>query len=371
MKHLLVLFSVLVIASFVLLFSGCDKDDDDDNNPSGPTNTSPEAPSNPTPANSAVNVSILTDLSWSCSDPDEDPLTYEVYFGTNPDPAPVSSNQSESTYQPATSLEYNTIYYWKIVAMDDHAHTTEGSVWSFTTASEGNQPPVAPHTPEPADGASEVSTNAILSWSCSDPDEDSLTYDVYFGTNSNPPLVNEDQAELEHDPGMLDSDTIYYWRVVAEDDHLNATDGSLWSFTTESTGPNWDPGDPPANPNHGDEWTAYMGIDQVPLEMVFIQGGTFMMGAQDDETDAGSSEYPRHEVILTEGFWMGACEVTQAQWEVVTGYENFEWPGNPDRPAERVSWNDIADDFLPVINATETGNPWRLPTEAEWEYACR
>ncbi|MBD3166356.1 SUMF1/EgtB/PvdO family nonheme iron enzyme [bacterium] len=108
------------------------------------------------------------------------------------------------------------------------------------------------------------------------------------------------------------------------------------------------------------------------ISMVWIPPGSFMMGAQDDEIDADSDEYPRHEVVLTEGFWMGKYEVTQAQWEAVAGYENFYWPGNPDRPAESVSWNDINDDFVRVINfAPPNGNPWRLPTEAEWEYACR
>jgi len=91
-----------------------------------------------------------------------------------------------------------------------------------------------------------------------------------------------------------------------------------------------------------------------------------MMGAQDDEGDAGSDERPRHQVILTEGFWLGKYEITQAQWEAVADWEDFNWPGNPDRPAERVSWNDIHEDFLPEIDGS-----FRLPTEAEWEYACR
>ncbi len=107
-------------------------------------------------------------------------------------------------------------------------------------------------------------------------------------------------------------------------------------------------------------------IGSSTIEMVWIPAGTFMMGAQAGESGANADEYPRHEVTISQGFWMGKYKVTQAQWEAVAGWEDFQWPGNPDHPAERVSHNDIMNDFLP-----ELGNEWRLPTEAEWEYACR
>ncbi len=107
------------------------------------------------------------------------------------------------------------------------------------------------------------------------------------------------------------------------------------------------------------------------IDMVWIPPGSFWMGAQDNEVDAHADEYPRHQVTISEGFWMGKYEVTQSQWEAVTGYQNFNWPGNPDKPAEMVSWIEINDDFLTEINSHEINAPWRLPTEAEWEYACR
>lgn len=114
-----------------------------------------------------------------------------------------------------------------------------------------------------------------------------------------------------------------------------------------------------------------LGETGVMITMVWIPMGEFMMGAQDGEQNAQENEYPRHHVTISEGFWMGKYEVTQVQWEAVVGEWYFFFSGNPNHPAEEVSQNDIHDYFLPVINAAEQGNPWRLPSEAEWEYACR
>ncbi len=99
-----------------------------------------------------------------------------------------------------------------------------------------NAKPGIPSNPNPADNATSVSTNANLSWVCSDPDEDPLTYDVYFGTSSNPPLVNSGQGETIYDVGILNEETTYYWKIKAHDDHSNSTTGDIWQFATFSYG---------------------------------------------------------------------------------------------------------------------------------------
>jgi uncharacterized protein (TIGR02145 family) len=95
------------------------------------SNEPPSSPSSPQPSNGAINQPINTTLSWSCNDPENDPLTYDVYFGTSNPPALVVSGQTNATYNPG-ALNYSTPYFWKIVAHDDKGNTTIGSVWSFT-----------------------------------------------------------------------------------------------------------------------------------------------------------------------------------------------------------------------------------------------
>jgi len=100
-----------------------------------PPNQPPEPPSSPMPEDEAINQSIETNISWTCTDPEGDPLTYDIYFGIETTPPQVAITQTETTYDPGT-LEDNTEYFWKIVAHDDHDNTTEGQVWSFTTGEE-------------------------------------------------------------------------------------------------------------------------------------------------------------------------------------------------------------------------------------------
>jgi formylglycine-generating enzyme required for sulfatase activity len=114
-----------------------------------------------------------------------------------------------------------------------------------------------------------------------------------------------------------------------------------------------------------------LGDTGIDITMVWIPSGSFMMGAQDGEVGANPNERPRHEVSIEQGFWMGKYEVTQEQWEIVMGDWDFYNSHQSDRPAEMMSWNDINNTYLPAINASLVDNPWRLPSEAEWEYAAR
>ncbi len=91
----------------------------------------PYQPYNPTPSNGAINVATNTSLSWNDSDPDGDPLTYSVYFGTNSNPSLVANGISAKTFSPGL-LSPSTTYYWKIKASDG-VKSTEGPVWHFKT----------------------------------------------------------------------------------------------------------------------------------------------------------------------------------------------------------------------------------------------
>jgi hypothetical protein len=206
-------------------------------------NNPPNIPSNPNPANNSVDVSIETDLSWTGGDPDPgDTVIYDVYFGTNSNPPNVATGQSSTAYILST-LNYNTKYYWRIDAWDNYGYSTSGPTWTFTTGS--NSPPFKPSNPNPANNSINININTDLSWTGGDPDDDTVTYDVYFGTNSNPPNVATGQSSETYDPGTLNTGTKYYWRVDAWDSNGYSATGNVWNFQTQGSSEN----DPPNTPD--------------------------------------------------------------------------------------------------------------------------
>ncbi len=109
----------------------------------------------------------------------------------------------------------------------------------------------------------------------------------------------------------------------------------------------------------------------VKLEMVLIPSGEFMMGSPDSEKDTASDEKPQHRVRITKPFYLGKYLVTQEQWEAAMGNNLSEFKG-PKNPVEQVNWDDCQK-FVDKLNRRQ-GNPagkFVLPTEAQWEYACR
>ena len=108
-------------------------------------------------------------------------------------------------------------------------------------------------------------------------------------------------------------------------------------------------------------------VDRVIQRLRWIPGGSFQMGSPDDESDA--DERPRHTVTISRGFWMFDTPVTQEMYEVVMGNNPSRFPSDR-RPVEQVSWNDTQE-FLRKLNERIPALNTGLPTEAEWEYACR
>ena len=108
--------------------------------------------------------------------------------------------------------------------------------------------------------------------------------------------------------------------------------------------------------------------DGINIEMVKVEAGTFMMGATAEMKDPYDDEKPVHQVTLTNDYYMGKYEVTQALWQAVMGSNPSTFKGD-NLPVETVSWNDCQE-FISKLN-NMTGRKFRLPTEAEWEYAAR
>ena len=124
-----------------------------------PVNNAPAKPSNPYPEDNSVDQPTSLTLSWECSDPENDALTFDIYFGTASNPSLVKSNRSTNSYTPGTLTE-KTRYYWKIIAKDTHGNLTEGDIWQFKTAEEANTAPVAEIT-SPSDGSSYTEGTSI------------------------------------------------------------------------------------------------------------------------------------------------------------------------------------------------------------------
>ena len=104
------------------------------------------------------------------------------------------------------------------------------------------------------------------------------------------------------------------------------------------------------------------------MEFKWVPRGEFLMGSGSAESD--DDEQPVMQVRISRGFWLGKYEVTQSEWEAVMGSNSSRFSGCGRCPVEWVSWDD-AQDFIRRLNAIEQGNPYRLPTEAEWEYAAK
>ena len=105
--------------------------------------------------------------------------------------------------------------------------------------------------------------------------------------------------------------------------------------------------------------------NSIGMEFMLIPAGTFMMGSEKGYAD----EKPQHRVTISRPFYLGKYEVTQAQWEAVMGNNPSRFDGR-NNPVEQVSWEDVRV-FIARLNAHEGHTRYRLPTEAEWEYAAR
>jgi len=191
----------------------------------------PKTAYNPDPADGAelVDANNVT-LSWT---PGFRAKLHTVYFGDEFDTvnnATAGVMAGAARYSPGT-LEPEKVYYWRIDESDPPT-TYKGDVWSFTT-------PGAVGNPQPAFGATDVQMNAILSWM---PADSTASHQLYFGTDKDtvrnadtgsPEYVGSKALGAEsHDPGLLEPESTYYWRVDEVDGQNNTSKGPLWIFTT-------------------------------------------------------------------------------------------------------------------------------------------
>ncbi len=108
----------------------------------------------------------------------------------------------------------------------------------------------------------------------------------------------------------------------------------------------------------------------VPFVMRWIPPGEFLMGSPENEPERDDDEGPQHRVRFEQGFWLAETACTQALWEAVMGNNPSKFKDDPEKPVENVGWKD-ARRFIETVNRNHPGLELRLPSEAEWEYACR
>jgi len=191
----------------------------------------PKTAYNPDPADGAEFVDPNnTTLSWT---PGFGAILHTIYFGDDYDDvdnATGGATQGVAVYSPGV-LELEKVYYWRVDEFDA-VGTYKGDVWSFTT-------PGAVGNPQPSYDATDVQMNAILSWTAAD---SAASHELYFGTDKDA-VRNADTGAPEYkgsvalgaesyDPGLLEADTAYYWRVDEVDGQGNTSKGPVWIFTT-------------------------------------------------------------------------------------------------------------------------------------------
>ena len=141
-----------------------------------PANRLPSVPSNPNPSTHSTGIKVDTTLRWTCDDPDGDWLTYDVYFGTVSPPLFIKSVEINSYFTPG-KMNFNTTYYWKIVAKDYRGGSTSGPIWNFTSG--GNKNPNTPAITGKTNGS--IATSYEYYLQTTDSDQDDVKYYIDWG----------------------------------------------------------------------------------------------------------------------------------------------------------------------------------------------
>ena len=205
----------------------------------GPPNNPPNIPENPAPTDGLSEVSTMLILSWECSDPEGDELLYDVYFSSEKPLSLATTGVNITSFNPG-SLDLNTTYYWQIVARDIHNDTTDGPIWSFTTAETNT----APETPTQIKGLAKPKTNISVKYTAvtRDPNFGDQIYYIFDwggGTNTTTDLIPSDRIiSAQHTWTELGE---YQVRVKAVDIHGLESD---WSEALIVTPTEDDPGGP-------------------------------------------------------------------------------------------------------------------------------
>ncbi len=246
-------------------------------------------------------------------------VTVQIYKGENklgtitPD-APNTGSYNE--YDVQTTLSEGNDYRIKIVS-NDNANKFDLSDY-FTITESSNLPPEPPKDEYPIDQSTMSTLSETLFWTCEDPENDSLEYDIYFGVSTDPPLIVGGISANTYPTGQLTGGTRYYWKVVAKDNHGNSTSSPVWWFETVNEEPpvadfaaDITTGDAPLSVNFTDlssnnpsSWLWDFGDGEVSTvhhpTHIFNNGGSYTISLT-VTNETGSDEEIKEDYIIAEG----------------------------------------------------------------------
>ncbi len=277
-------FALLLTMSLAIVISSCKKDEDNDDTNNPDPNNPPTASFTISPVMGSTNTQFTFDASASSDD--NDAITdLEFRWDYNGDGTwnTQYTNSSQSNYQYSAEGTFDAK-----LEVKDKEGLTGTTTKQITISNSANLPPDPPSNPVPADGAIDQAISINLSWTCLDPNQDPLTYDVYLGT-TNPPSTQVATGLIteNYTPSQLQQGTQYFWRIVAFDDQGLSTVSAVWSFTTE-TGSSFTCGDQFTDPRDGSIYNTVL-IGQQCWMATNMNIGTMINGTL-EQTDNGTIE---------------------------------------------------------------------------------
>ncbi len=204
-----------------------------------PVNTAPTVPTLSAPLNTVLCIDNVVNFQWNAStDSQGDAITYQIEVSKNAQFNPLAHNVTSTTASKSITLEKGVAYYWRVKATDNKSAASNYSA-TFTLYTEGvgitNHLPFSPVLVSPALNSVQSAATINLQWTASDVDtSDTLTYDVYFGTDKdNLVIVSPTNQSANSLSRTVAASTKYYWKVTVKDGKGGQTVGQVWSFTTD------------------------------------------------------------------------------------------------------------------------------------------
>ena len=170
-----------------------------------------------------------------------------------------STNWNGSEHEDEHENDFGDINAHNIKVILAVYNNNNGYVDETVAVNISNHPPYEPSDPYPVNGSTDADVNIDLLWKSGDPEDDPLTYDIYFGDTNPPPKVVSNQTNATYDPGTLNISQTYYWKIIVWDNYNTSTTGPLWYFKTRFNEPPETP-EPPSGPTNGTarvEYTFY------------------------------------------------------------------------------------------------------------------